>query len=310
MSGQAHGFDNTVVAATESEFAKAPTSGYNWLGIVEEFSPEENNNTDQRRSVGVRGAFMLRPGQKEVDGSLSLALQNARILAYALGVVSTEGDGETTPYTHTIRPAKAGEELPSVTIQNNNEKLKFVRNYVGGKIDTLTLTASAEEAVTVEADMLFSHVEDKDITPVPVTAELQNYFMFYEGAIKINGAEVANVTEFELEIANNLERRFVLNGSNKPARITEGHLELTSSLTLDFTDLNAWQDFQDGATLVVELMLQDIADPDHSVKFTLSGGVYDTNAIAASAEDLQEQELEAIFTDIEVVAVDGNSKLI
>ncbi len=310
MAGQSHGFDNTVVAATEAEFAKAPTEGYNWLGVVEEFSPEENNNTDQRRSVGMRGAFMLRPGQSEVDGSLSLALQNARILAYALGIVTTEGDGETTPYTHTIRPAKAGEELPSVTIQNNNEKLNFVRNYVGGKVDTLTITASSEEAVSVEADLLFSHVEDTGITPVPVVAEMNNYFMFYEGAVKINGASVANVTEFELEIANNLERRFVLNGSRQPARITEGHLELTSSLTLDFTDLNAWQDFKDGASLVIELMLQDIADPDHSVKFTLSGGVYDTNTIAASAEDLQEQELEAIFTDLEIVAVDGNSKLI
>lgn len=310
MAGQSHGFDNTLVMATESTFATAPSTGYNWVGVVEEFSPEENNNTDQRRSIGIRAPFMLRQGQKEVDGSVSVALQNARLIAYALGVVDTVADTEGEFYTHTIRPVKAGEELPSVTAQNNNALLGFTRNYVGGKVDTLTVTASVEEAVTAEAELLFSHVEDTGITPATVIAEMQNYFMFYEGTVKINGASVANVTEFELEVSNGLERKFVLNGENRPARIEEGALEITSSLTMDFVDTNAWEDFRDGATLVMELKLQDIADPNHSITFTLSGGLYDTNSIPASAEDLQEQELEAIFTDIQVVAIDGNSTLI
>lgn len=311
MAGQAHGFDNTVVVGTETQFG-TPATNFNWVGIVESFEPEETNNVDSRMSVGVRAPLMLRKTQKEVDGSLSVALQNARLIAYALGKVQTAGDGSTTPYTHTITPVQAGEELPSLTVQNHNSLLGFTRNYVGGKVDTLTLTASAEEAVTLEAEILFSHVEDQGITPATVTAELENYFMFYEGSVKVNGLQVVDVTEFELEVANGLERRFTLSGSGdgRPTRIEEGNLEVTASLTLDFTEKSQWDLFKSDDNISVELMLQDNADPNHSIKITLNGGLYDTNALAVGAEDLQEQELEAVFTNITVEAVDNRASLL
>lgn len=311
MAGQAHGYDNTVVIGTESTYGTAPTI-FNWAGIVESFEPEESNNTDSRMSVGVRAPLMLRHGAKEVDGSMSVALQNARLIAYALGKVSTTGDGSTTPYTHTITTIGRGEELPSLTVQNHNVLLGFTRNYVGGKVDTLTITASAEEAVMMESEILFSHVEDTGITPATVTAELDNYFMFYEGAVKVNNTSVADVSEFELEIANGLERRFTLNasGDGRPTRIEEGNLEITASLTMDFTNRTQWDIFKSGDNIEVELTLQDVNDANHSITITLTGGLYDTNALSVGAEDLQEQELEAIFTGVTVTAVDGNSTLL
>lgn len=306
MAGQSHGFDNTVVIGKEASFA-TPATAFKWAGIVESFEPEESNNVDSRMSVGVRAPLMLRQGAKEVDGSLSVALQNARLIAFALGKVSSSG---TAPYTHTITTVGRGEELPSLTVQNHNSLQGLTRNYVGGKVDSLTITASAEEAVTMESEILFSHVEDNAVTPATVTAELENYFMFYEGSVKVNNSSVADITEFELELGNGLERRFTLNGENKPARIEEGNLEITASLTMDFVNKTQWEIFKNGDNLEVELILQDNADPDHSMKFTLSGGLYDTNNLPVSAEDLQEQELEAIFTSITVEAVDGNATLI
>jgi hypothetical protein len=310
MPAQSHGFDNTVVVGKETTYGTAPTgTAFKWVGIVESFEPEESNNIDSRMSVGVRAPLMLRQGAKEVDGSLSVALQNARLIALALGRHTTTGDA-TAGFTHTIRPVRAGEELPSFTVQNNNPLIGLTRNYVGGKVDSLTITASAEEAVTMESEILFSHVEDSGITPAVVTAELDNYFMFYEGSVKVNNVAVADITEFELEIANNLERRFTLNGQNRPARIEEGNLEITASITMDFTSKTHWNSFKNGENVTFELMLQDSTASKHSVKITLTGGLYDTNSIAVGAEDLQEQELEAVFTGIEVVAVDANSTLV
>jgi len=308
MAGQSHGFDNTVVGGKEPSFA-IPANAYNWLGIIESFEPEESNNIDSRMSVGVRAPLMLRQGANEVDGSISLALQNARLIAYALGKVVTTGD-EITGYTHTVSTVGRGEELPSVTIQNHNISQDFTRNYIGGKVDTLTAKATVEEAVTLESDFLFSHVEDVGITPATVVAELENYFMFYEGSVKINNADVADITEFELEIANGLERRFTLNGQNRPSRTEEGNLEITASLTMDFVSLTQWEVFKAGDNLEVELILQDSQDPKHSIKFMLSGGLYDTNSLSVSAEDLQEQELEAIFTGLSIEVVDGNATLL
>lgn len=309
MAGQAHGFDNTVVVGTQTDFT-TPATTFNWVGIVESFEPEETNNVDSRMSVGVRAPLMLRKAQKEVDGSISVALQNARLIAYALGKVTTVNDNGV--YTHTIEPVKAGEELPYLTVQNHNQLLNFTRNYVGGKVDSLTITASAEEAVTLEAEMLFSHVEDTGITPATVVAELENYFMFYEGAVTINGQQVGDVTEFELEVSNGLERRFTLNGTGdgRPTRIEEGNLEITASLTIDFTNKQQWDLFKSDDPITVELVLQDNADPDHTIRITLSGGLYDTHSLPVSAEDLQEQELEAVFTDIEVVATTKTATLI
>lgn len=306
---QSHGFNNTVVVAKESTYGVAPTTGFKWVGIVESFEPEENNNVDQRMSLGHRAPLMLRQGAKEVDGSMDVALQNARLIALALGHTTTTGDG-TAGYTHTIRSINASETLPSFTVQNHNALHNFTRNYIGGKVDTLTITASAEEAVTMSADMLFSHIEDSAITPSPVVAELENYFMFYEGSVLINGEPFADVTEFELELSNNLERKFTLNGKNRPQRITDGNLGVSSSMTMDFTNTDNWNAFKNGDQISVELRLVDVADANHSISITVTGGLYDTNSISVSAEDLQEQELEAVFTGIQVVAKDANATLI
>lgn len=306
MAGQSHGFDNTVAIGKESSFAQKASS-YNWVGIVDNFSPSESNNVDVKRSLGVRAPFMLRQGAKEVDGSLSVALQNARLIAFALGNVSTVDAAGV--YTHTITPAQAGDELPSLTVHNHNALLGFTRNYVGGKVDTLTIAASANDSVSMEADILFSHVEEGTTQEV-VTPELDNYYMFYEGSVKINNQNVSDITEFEIEIANGLDRRWTLNGQNRPARIEEGSLDITASMTMDFTNKDLWDNFQNGANLEAELVLQDSANPERSVTIILSGGLYDSNAIEVGAEDLQEQELEAIFTDIEVIAVDSTATLL
>lgn len=307
MAGQSHGFDNTVVGGKETSFA-VPATSFKWLGIIESFEPEESNNIDSRMSVGVRAPLMLRQGAKEVDGSISLALQNARLIAYALGKVADSGS-ISIGFTHTMTTVGRGEELPSITIQNHNVLQGLTRNYIGGKVDSLTISASAEEAVTVESDLLFSHVEDASIVPATVVAELENYFMFYEGSVKVNNVGVADITEFEVELANGLERRFTLNGKNRPQRIEEGNLEITASMTIDFVDVTQWEIFKAGDNVEVELKLQDSQDENHSITIQLTGGLYDTNSLGVSAEDLQEQELEAIFTGITVIAVDGNATL-
>lgn len=308
MAGQSHGFDNTVVIAKETTFGTVPATGYKWAGIVESFEPEENNNVDQRMSLGVRAPLMLRVGAKEVDGSMDLALQNGRLIALALGKEVISGDA-TAGFTHTLTPVGAGTEMPSFTVQNNNALHGLLRNYAGGKVDSFTISASAEEAVMLSADMLFSHVEDTG-TPAAVVAELENYFMFYEGTVFINGVATTNVTEFELEVSNNLERRFVLNGVNRPARIEEGNLEITASLTMDLIDKATWTAFKSDAVVSMELRLVDVANAKHAMTFTLTGGLYDTNAIASSAEDLQEQEMEAVFTGMTVVVKDSNATLL
>lgn len=299
--GQMHGYDHTVGFGKEATPGTQATN-YNWFGIIESFEPEENNNVDVRKGIGQRAPMMLRTGAKEVDASISGVLQNARPLLMALGKEVKTGDG-TAGYTHTITPIGKGEELSSFSFNHVIGANALVRDYLGGKIDKLTISAKAEEAVEVESDMMFIKVVDGG-TAKTVVAELNNYYMFYEGTVKINNASVADITEFELEIGNNLERRFTINGTDIPARIEEGSLDLSLSMTMDFLNSTQWNLFKTGSDITVELTLQDIAEPKNSIKIALSGGKYDTNAIGAGAEDLTEQELEAVFTGITVTAKD------
>lgn len=307
--GQSHGFDNTVVFSKEATYGTAPTSNFYSFGYVESFEPEESNNIDSRMTIGSRAPIALRIGAKEVDASLSAALQNPRLFMYALGLTATTGDA-TAGYTHTITPVGKGQALPSFTAQNHNTELTFTRNYIGGKVDSFTVSASAEEAVMVEADFLFQKVTDSGLAVQTVTAETAPYYMFYESQVKIGGAAVANCSEFEVEVSNNLERKFNLNNANMPSRIEEGNLEITASLTLDLTDSNEWTKFRDGTALSVDLVLADPSNTKRKITISLTGGLYDSNSIAVGAEDLQSQELEAVFTGISIVALDPATSLI
>lgn len=296
-----HGFDHTVVVGKEAT-AGTKATAFSWLTILESFEPEENFNVDQRKGLGQRTPMKLRTNAKEFDASFGGVLQNARPILMALGKEVKTGDA-TAGYTHTLTPVGKGEVLPSFTFQHNIASGSLLRNYLGGKVDTLTLTAAAEEAVEIEGDMLFLNV-DTTGTASAVTAELNNYYMFYEGTVKVNNATVSNISEFELEISNNLERRFYVNGKDTAGKIQEGSLDLALSMTMDYLDKTHWDLFQSGADIAIELKLQDIGEPKNSITITLTGGKYDTNAIGAGAEDVTEQELEAVFTDISVVAKD------
>ncbi|WNL49500.1 tail tube protein [Bacillus phage DZ1] len=305
MPKQAQGYDHTVTIGVEATAGTKATI-FKHATIIESFEPEEKNNVDVRRGIGQREAFMLRTGAKEVDASIKGALQNGRLLFLALGNEVKTGDA-TVGFTHTLKPVKAGQELPSFTAQHNIAGAGLLRNYLGGKIDTLTISAKAEEAVEVSADMQFMKVDDTGTATV-VPAELNNYMMFYEGTVKINNTAVGNISEFELEIANNLERKFAINGTDTAARVQEGACDITSSITFDFMDTTQWTNFKNGADITVELNFQDISNPKNAMKFTLSGGKYDTNAIGAGAEDLTEQSVEAIYTGITVEVKDTIDK--
>lgn len=303
----AHGFDGTLVVGKEAT-AGTKATAFSWLTIVDSFEPEESANVDQRRGIGQRTPMKIRTGAKSIEGSFGGVLQNARPLLMALGKEVKTGDA-TAGFVHTISAIGKGETLPSYTFQHNIANASpLLRNFTGGKVDTLTISAKAEEAVEVEGDMIFMKV-DTTGTASAVTAELNNYYMFYEGTVKVNNSAIADVTEFELEISNNLEARYTVSSGDTATRIEEGALDLAVSMTMDFENSTQYNIFNTGGDVAVELVLQDIAEPKNSITITLSGGKYDTNAIGSSAEDLTEQELEAVFSGISVVAKDTITNL-
>lgn len=303
MARQAQGFDALVAFGKEATQGTAPAAAvFKSWGIVTEFEPEENKNHEPLRGIGSRTALGFKAGQYEIESSVAGYLQNPRPLYYALGKVTKTGAANA--WVHTINPIGRCEELPTFSV-NRNLCLggsNFITNYTGSKVDTLTISGSAGEPVEMEIDIIHQKVVDGAPAATDYTTSTNEVLGFAEGIVSINGANVANVTEFELEIANQLEALFTISSGSEAGMINEGALEISGSFTFAITDQSQWTLFKNGTTFAVVLRFQDPNVPANYVSVNLTGAKYDTNAISLGAEDAVEQELDVLFTNIQIVA--------
>lgn len=309
MARQSQGYDSNIAVGLESVQGTAPADAkFDKIGIVRSFEPEENKNHEVIRGLGSRKAQMIKAKQYEITSSASLYLQNPKILYHALGKATKTG---TVPaVVHTITPVGRCEELPTTTWHNNIciGGTPLVRNYLGTKVDSLTISGSAGEAVEVEADLIHMSSVDGVAALASYPADLNEIMTFANGTVTINGSNVATVTEFELEIANNLEALFTIGIGNNAKMINEGVLDVTGSFTFALSDISQWTLFKNGASFDVKLKFQDPVIAANYIEINVTGAKYDTNAIQSSAEDAIEQELDVIFTDISITA--GSSTIV
>lgn len=303
MARQAQGYDTQVAVGIETAQGTAPAaSAFNTVGLVTSFEPEENKNHEVIRGLSSRKAQIVKPMQYEVTSSAGLYLQNPRILYHALGKASKAGTAGA--YVHTITPVGRCEELPTTTWQDNIclSGTNFIRNYLGTKVDSLTISGAAGEAVEVEADLIHLKVQDGASAAASYPTDLNEILTFADGTVKINNANVANVSEFELEIANNLEAFYAISKGNEASMINEGILDITGSFTFAITDISQWTLFKNGTPFDVNLKFQDPTVPNNYIEIIATGAKYDTNSIQSSSEDAINQELDVIFTDISIKA--------
>lgn len=279
-----HGHDSYLTYGKESTFGQKASSPDKWIGIVQSFSPEETNNLQTQYGLGSRNYIQSRVGAKNFGGSTEYLVQDVDMLEFALGSMTDNLDG-----TYDFNEAN---DLPSMTLQSGIlGSTDFVREYVGAKIDTFTLTAEKEEALTAEYDFIAKDMDDSVASGTQPVADTSSYFMFYEGKVTVDGVEQALVEEFELELSNGLERLFAVNGENTPARIQEGNREYSLSLSFIFEDTAQWDLWKNGTAFDVKL---DFTAPDgRIINITASNCKYDSNEIELGSDDYMVQELEA-----------------
>jgi hypothetical protein len=176
-------------------------------------------------------------------------------------VLFEHASGETcneviAPYTHTIIEAV---ELPGVSWQVKNRDSSetstndWVRRYFGGKIGQATLTAeeggtlrmSWESAPFINMNHnQYANDSDTDMNKydsaqLATTVEFPTSepYYFSQGSITMFGEEFARITNFTININNNLEPRYFIrnDGSERtPSEIFEGRREysMTASVVL------------------------------------------------------------------------------
>jgi hypothetical protein len=162
-----------------------------------------------------------------------------------------------SPYTHTIVEAV---ELPGISWQVKNRDSSetaandWIRRYFGGKIGQATLTA--EEGGTLRMswesapflDMNHNQyisgstvVNKFDASNLAATVAFPTSepYYFSQGSITLFGVEFARITNFTININNNLEPRYFIrnDGSERtPSQIFEGRREYSMTATVVLPD--------------------------------------------------------------------------
>jgi len=187
------------------------------------------------------------------------------------------------PFIHTILEAV---ELPGISWQVNNKDSSetatndWIRRYFGGKIGQATLTA--EEGGTLRMswesapflnmnhnqydDTVNVGVNKFDASNLAVTVEQPSTepYYFSQGSISLFDVEFARVTNFTININNNLEPRYFINNSGErtPSAIYEGRREYSMTATIVLPD--SISSTATTRTLFKELL----AEGDYSAGFT------------------------------------------
>jgi len=193
-------------------------------------------------------------------------------------------DEVIAPYTHTITEAV---ELPGISWQINNKDSSetatndWIRRYYGGKIGQATLTAeeggtlrmSWESAPFLNMDHnqydhsgITAPINKFDATSLAVTVERPSTepYYFSQGSISMFGVEFARVTNFTININNNLEPRYFISSTAErtPSAIFEGRREYSMTATIVLPDSLA-------STATTRTLFKELlAEGDYAAGFT------------------------------------------
>jgi hypothetical protein len=194
------------------------------------------------------------PGQKRVEGSLTLEPATkgfGLVLKHALGATSiTTPSGATNArlHTHTLGDIFG----TSLTVQVGRPDVSGTVQpftYLGCRVDTLSLSSSVDELLVSEVGLVGqdeTRSQSLATATYPTTGSAAAYEQFYwtQGVISIAGSSVGVVTDFEMEINNNLKSdRYFLGGATMSEPILAGMTEITGTVTVEFLNLTAYERF-------------------------------------------------------------------
>lgn len=171
--------------------------------------------TQKLEGIGHRGHIRRVTLDKEVAGSLEMDLhpdESTLLMAVTMGggVTSTSLTGA---YTHSLTIGNITDTAPS-SVSFSFKKGSTVFNYVGGRVNTMKISANTGEVAKISFEMVF---KDSTIGATDIQTNLSYSsalpFTFVNGVFRYNSTEAAAATTtseesiigFELSVNNNLK---------------------------------------------------------------------------------------------------------
>jgi len=267
----------------ESSYAvkTAVTSGS--FGIMEAFeAPDPSIEWQVHRVIGGdRDVYIQAEGKNTLETRITTIPQDLELLQFAFGQRVTSGtatgyslgSGKTWVYTGTASGA-----CPSMTIATTYTpgETSFNRDFVGVKVDRLTLRAEEEGELKMEMDLKASRAERR-LSAIPTPHLYTNSpFLFHHGSLSLWDTAFARVTSFELTLANNLKPKYYLVSSNNSAKFAYDMVEaardyeLTTTVVID--DATVWEHLT-SQTISGFTVTMRFAQASHAVDIVAEGCV-------------------------------------
>jgi len=282
--------DANVVSFFYESGTYASTSGNaQWIGEVQNHTPDENMNVQAVRYVGGgdRNVNQFVDGPADYTGTFTYYPQDWKFFMFALG--SNVDGGSPSPYSHTISETNStdgnaftsGTTNPFISFtledahQFNPTGLNFIRTIKGCIVDTLTISASQGDFVNVTVDYRAQDVTYSSGAATSVTAATTRPFMWRDVQLQIpSGTNLDELRDFSLSIAQNLDAPHYLNGSrviSTPVPLNRDHeLTITIDSTSEWNKTLYDQYFMGGSTFNAMLII-DASTGSRDAFVTMSG---------------------------------------
>lgn len=199
MSKQISGNSVVFQIGSESTYGNS-AAGSEQIRISSESFKPTYNKVAEGLATGGKGNGKVQTMGIQAGGSFATLLRPdmGSLLKCLLGVETTEVGKKV----YTAIGNGLTEHLPSFTAYV--DRIVDVFAYPGTKINTATISASAGNYVTFDAECTSrSEEEGASLTPSLVPSA-EKAFVFASGSVKVNGTKLADVRSFSLAYNNNL----------------------------------------------------------------------------------------------------------
>lgn len=315
---------NSVLFKYESgTYGTASGESGNWLGLVTEHSPTDEENVMTIRYAGTsnRNVNQLINGPKDYTADLTYHPQDFRMFGFALG--STVDAGSPSPYTHAISELNSDDgyayndsAFPSFTIVDSKKSTSGdgnhqVRTYKGCKVNTLSYNVSQGEAVSCDLTYVAQSLElgskttdilslrDEDTSRPYLWSDVQFHLP--------SGTKMTEVNELTWSVNNNLDSRHYVNGSKVIQNAVPLNREYEVTLTLDAN--NTWgkslyEQYWQGGSSFNCMIENNLSAGSESGFFIMSGCKITSFEAPSPAEGIDEYSLTIIPSTCSINATD------
>lgn len=242
--------NKTVFLYESGTYASTSGTGH-WVGLVQDFSADENEGVFEiRYQGGTRSVQQFVDGPKTYSVSATYYPQDWKFLGFALG--SVVDSGSPSPYTHTAVPSSGGNAFTSgtdcpeysFTIEHTQEgKIpdgdSFKRTFTGGMLNEYTVNFSQGEIVSCDMSLIAQGLAYSSGNATAVTANTDRPFVASDLDFELGGTSLTSATSVSFTVSQGLDAKQYLDNTRTIGVPVPGNREFMLDVTADNNDATA-----------------------------------------------------------------------